>query len=101
MPGDERATASHLLFGASCSLFGLCFILINIINHFGTPEETLLDKLAAVAALLFLASGIFSYVSLRILRRRVVWERIAEIFFAGAMLFLGGVALTVTLGGIK
>jgi hypothetical protein len=101
MPENERGKASHHLFGAACSLFGLCFILINIINHFGIPDETILDKLAAVAALLFLASGVFSYVSLRITGKGFLYDRMAEIFFGGGILFLGAVALAVIFGKIK
>ena len=94
-------TVSNHIFVASCSLFGLCFILLSLIAHFGTPDKTLIDDLSAVAAILFLLAGTLSYCSLRFKKGSDLWERIGEIFFLVGLVFLSIVALSIVAGVLR
>jgi hypothetical protein len=101
MPEYEKPKIAAQIFGISCSLLGLCCLLINSISHFGAPDKTVIHKMAGIAGVLFLASGIFSYVSMRIALRAGFFEKISEIIFIIGLLLLALVSLAVIVGVIE
>jgi hypothetical protein len=57
---------AHHILPTSATMVGVCMTVISIIKllHIG-PVGTWIDKLLAIDSLTFLASAVFSYVSLR------------------------------------
>ncbi|MCB2018532.1 MAG: hypothetical protein KDF54_13640 [Hydrogenophaga sp.] len=77
-------------------MIGVCLTALYI-SLLGPPGQHRLwiDKLLALDGLVFLSSGLLSFVSMRVRRHASVYERRAEtVFIVGlGLLALGGVAL--------
>ncbi len=101
MADNERMKISTHILPASATLLGLCFVLLSSIKLMGIADKTLIDELAGAATILFLASGIFSYVSMRVIRKADFYERIADLIFVGGLFFLSIVSLVVVFGVIR
>lgn len=91
MPG----LSAHIL-PTSATMIGVCLTALYI-SLLGPPSEhrLLVDKLLALDGLVFLASALLSFVSMRVRRGAGRNERMAESVFVGGLglLALGGVAL--------
>ncbi|MCX5851504.1 MAG: hypothetical protein NT072_05550 [Deltaproteobacteria bacterium] len=75
--------AKHIL-PVSSNLLGLSFILLSFIKLSDFSAKTIIDEILGVVVVLFLASSIFSYASMRSLRQSDFFEKVADvIFFAG------------------
>jgi hypothetical protein len=90
---DRQELASHIL-PVSGTMIGICITLIGLIkvaeNHIG---PTRVDEYAAIAAMVFLGSGLTSYLAMRFAHRRSFstrLERAADIVF-----LVGLVGITV------
>jgi cytochrome bd-type quinol oxidase subunit 2 len=82
-----RNKSSHIL-NASSNLLGICFIVITSLKVLKKSGETIIDDAAILALLLFMASCIFSFLSIRNENARGErFEKIADyIFLAGLIL---------------
>lgn len=87
--------STHIL-PASATMIGVCMTLLSI-GHIGPPGEMrwLIDKLLAMDALLFLASALLSFMSMRAELQRARLELLAEwVFMVGlSLLALVGLVL--------
>jgi hypothetical protein len=87
--------SAHIL-PASATMIGVCMTVLSI-GHLGAGGQwrMVIDKLLAVDALVFLASALLSFMSMRSSRFGTVYETRAEIIFIAGLglLVLGAVAL--------
>lgn len=62
----RQENVAHHILPTSATMIGVCMTVISIVKllHIG-PSGTWIDKLLAVDSLTFLASVVFSYVSMR------------------------------------
>lgn len=92
----EAATAglsTHIL-PTSATLVGACITAISVVKSTHAPGfTTAIDKLLALDSILFLASGILSFVAMRVPKSGPRLEGIAEIFF---LVGLGVVTVAAT-----
>ena len=80
---DKENIAKHIL-PVSSNLLGLSFILLSFIKLSDFSAKTIIDEILGVVMVLFLASSIFSYASMRSRRQADFFEKVADvIFFAG------------------
>jgi len=100
MAENEKIGDSTHILPASATLLGLCFVLLSSIKLLGMAEKTLIDELCGGVTILFLASSIFSYVSMHPLRKAVFYERIADLIFVSGLFFLSVVSLMVVFGTV-
>jgi hypothetical protein len=100
MPDEKIRVSMHVL-PASATLLGLCFVVLSSIKVLGVQDKTLIDELSGAATLFFLASSIFSYASMRTVKRAVFFERLADIIFIGGLSFLTLVSLIIIFGLVK
>ena len=92
-----RGVSYHIL-GAAATLLGISFAIVSIIGAFGHSEKTLVDDFALVSLILFLASCLFSYASMRSLKRAAICEAIADALFILALLSLGVLSIALYFG---
>ncbi|MCP9751909.1 hypothetical protein [Ferruginibacter sp. HRS2-29] len=80
--GNEKS--SHIL-NASSNLLGICFILITSFRVLHLSGTTFFDELSVLALVLFMASCILSFLSIRSkTNKSILYENIADgIFLAG------------------
>jgi len=97
--GNGNTLCNHILT-ASSNLLGICFVLISIIRISGLHHKTLLDELALAAVLLFLASSLLSYASIRSARRQLSYEKVADLIFISGLIFLTLVSIVIMFGFI-
>jgi hypothetical protein len=82
---------SHHILPNSATMVGVCVMVISIVK--GMPTDTVnyfIDKALAIDCVLFMASALFSFLSIRLEKSTLGLERLAEIIF-----ILGLVSLTV------
>ena len=87
--------SAHIL-PTSATMIGVCLTALYI-SLLGPPSEgrELVDKLLALDGLVFLASALLSFLSMRVARQTRRWESLAESVFVGGLglLALGAVVL--------
>jgi hypothetical protein len=92
---EGRGLSAHIL-PTSATMIGVCMTVLSI-GHLRPDghSRVLIDKLLAFDALIFLASAVLSFVSMRSRHEGLRHERRAELLFlAGlAILALGAVAI--------
>ena len=98
---NSQGYKSHHILSASANLLGICFLIFNIIRVSHLNDKTLLDDLCSVAILLFMASSVMSYASIRSTVKQASYEKIADVIFMGALLFLCLVTTITTFGLIS
>ena len=95
---DNRQIGHHIL-NASSNLLGISFLVITSLRAFHLSDDTLIDELTAVSAVLFLASTILSYFSLRTAGLRGVrLEGLADVAFIAGIASLTVSALMLMFG---
>lgn len=81
-------------------MIGVCMSVLSI-GHLGAGSEwhMLIDKLAAIDALVFLASALLSFISMKVSRFGTPYEtRAGVVFIAGlGLLALAALALALTI----
>jgi hypothetical protein len=70
----------HIL-GASSNLTGICLVLVTGLKISKVSETTWCDEISVMAAVVFIASCVTSYLSLRVEKRSEIYERIADYLF--------------------
>ena len=73
MPEKEAHEISHHILAASTTLLGISFAVVSLIGAMGHADKTLADEFALLSLILFLGSCIFSYASMRVRKRAVVF----------------------------
>jgi len=83
---EEKPKSSYIL-NASSNLLGLCFVVLTSLKLLNISHRTIIDELTGCAIVLFMASCILSFLSLRGSRKARQMETIAD------YLFLSGITL--------
>jgi len=83
---EEKHKSSYIL-NASSNLLGLCFVVLTSLKLLNISHRTIIDELTGCAIVLFMASCILSFLSLRGSRKARQIETIAD------YLFLSGITL--------
>ncbi|HPG08483.1 MAG TPA: hypothetical protein P5275_08465 [Saprospiraceae bacterium] len=97
MPGDNNQRSPHIL-NASANLLGLCFIVLTSLKVFNFRTGSFIDEFTAVDILLFVASTILSFLSLRSksVNRSNRYENWADYLFLSGLLLLLIIAIAIT-----
>jgi len=80
-------------------MLGVCMTVISIIKltQANRGMAYWVDDLLALDALIFLASAVFSYLSIRSNSKKIYFEDIADKFFMIALLFMGAAVFILNL----
>ena len=98
---EQNEKSSHIL-NASSNLLGICFIVLTSLKLLNKSEKTIIDEIAVMAIILFMASCIFSFLSIRgISRRSAFFEQVADIIFLGGLSLLFLTTILFSLNIIK
>jgi hypothetical protein len=84
-PGNPKS--NHIL-SASSNLLGICFLIFSIVRTSRMHDKTMLDDLCLVAIILFMASSVLSYISIRSTKNGDSYEKYADMIFISALSFL-------------
>ncbi|MBS1628054.1 MAG: hypothetical protein JSR09_00170 [Bacteroidetes bacterium] len=78
---------SHVhILNASSSLLGICFILLTSLKVLNQDKKTIVDEIATGAILLFMASCILSFLSIKSKGRKSEnLERVADVIFLAGL----------------
>ncbi len=97
----KNNNSSHIL-NTSANLLGLCFVVLTSLKVQNVSENTLIDELTVMAILIFMASCILSFLSIRSKTHRAEhYEIIADKVFISGLLMLSVIALFITFNIIK
>jgi hypothetical protein len=91
---EQPTTSSHIL-NTSATLFGLCYVVLTSLKALKLDGETLMDEFTAVSMLLFMGSCLFSFLSIRSVKRGLVYEKIADYIFLSGLIFLFGTTVFI------
>ena len=89
--------SGHIL-PTSGAMLGVCMTVISIVKLTQTNRGIAywVDDLLALDALIFLASSVFSYLSIRSHSKKVYFEDIADKYFMLALLCMGAAVILLT-----
>jgi hypothetical protein len=94
---SENGIGNHIL-STSANMMGICFVIISFVYLSGIRHKPLLDEFCSMTMLLFLASCILSYCSIRSKNNKVFLERYADSIFILALSFMGITSIFIVLG---
>jgi len=81
----DSGRSSHIL-NASSNLLGICFIVLTSLKLLNQSDKTIIDDIAILAIILFMASCIFSFLSLRSSdKKTLLMEKMADIIFLAGL----------------
>ena len=88
---------SHHILGTSANLLGFCLFVITAIHISNKIENTFIDEITSIVALLLTISSLLSFLSIKTIhpKREHVLEKIAEILFVLSL--IGILAVTIIL----
>ncbi|HNP47388.1 MAG TPA: hypothetical protein PKL85_01065 [Bacteroidia bacterium] len=83
----EKDKSSHIL-NTSSNLLGFCLVVITSLKVNNYSEKTLIDEFTALSALLFMASSILSFLSMRteVEKKATRFEKTADTIFLVALM---------------
>jgi hypothetical protein len=84
-PNNDKSP--HIL-NASSNLLGICFVVLTSLKLLNISHKTIIDELTCGAILLFMASCLLSFLSIRGNLRHSRFERIADYLFISGILLL-------------
>lgn len=90
----ERKKAPHIL-NTSATLFGFCYLVLTTIKVLRMNAETFIDEFTTAAMFIFMVSCLFSFLSIRSVKRGESYERIADYSFLTGLLCLFGITLFI------
>jgi hypothetical protein len=94
---DNGSNFPHIL-NASTTLLGFCFVVLTSLRINDFKEASTIDELTAIAIIVFMASSILSYLSMRNSRSLGrVYEKAADIVFLCGLFFLFATTMLITL----
>jgi hypothetical protein len=86
--------AAPEILNAASNLLGFCFILLTSLKFFKLSEQTLVDELVACALVLFIASCVLAFLSIRKGENsKGKIEKAAEYSFLGGLVLLFGTVI--------
>ena len=91
---DNASRAPHIL-NTSATLFGLCYVVFTSLKAFKLDAKTLMDEFTAFAMVLFLASCIFSFFSMKVTVRSALFEKIADYIFLTGLITLFSITIFI------
>lgn len=97
----KKKNFPHIL-NASSTLLGLCFVVLTSLKLSDNNDASVIDEFTAIAILMFMASSILSYLSMRnskLAGKR--YEKVADIVFLSGLVFLFLTTILITLNVIK
>ncbi|MEO6316464.1 MAG: hypothetical protein ABIU63_05550 [Chitinophagaceae bacterium] len=85
---EQNEKSPHIL-NASSNLLGICFIVLTSLKLLNKSETTVIDEVTVVAIILFMASCILSFLSIRgVNKKSFFFEKSADILFLGGLFLL-------------
>ena len=85
---EEKNKSPHIL-NASSNLLGLCFVVLTSLKLLNISGKTIIDELTTVAIIMFMASCILSFLSIRgSIKKSGRLENIADFFFLAGLSLL-------------
>ncbi|MBI5099343.1 MAG: hypothetical protein HZB30_08910 [Nitrospirae bacterium] len=96
-PNEGKNVSKHIL-PTSSNLLGLCFILINFMKlwKMNKKVDVIIDRFVGISILLFLVASVFSYMSMRSVKKAVFYEKIADVVFLVGLFFITIISLMIT-----
>lgn len=79
----------HIL-NTSSNLLGFCFLVITSLKIGNHQDQTVVDEILVIAALIFMASTILSFLSIKTKseRKTIFWENLAVYCFLAGLFIL-------------
>ncbi len=78
----------HIL-NTSATLLGICFLVLTSLNVMNVTAKTILDELTTSAIVMFMASSVLSFLSMRSKKSPGErYEKIADFVFLAGLFFL-------------
>ena len=85
---SENNRSPHIL-NTSATLLGICFVVLTSLNVMNLTSKTILDELTTAAIVMFMASSLLSFLSMRSKKSSGErYEKIADLVFLAGLLFL-------------
>ncbi|WP_316805505.1 hypothetical protein [Pedobacter nototheniae] len=91
----------HIL-STSANLLGICFIVLTSLKKLNLADGSLIDEFAVLAVIIFMASCILSFISMR--RERLAskkLEKIADVIFLSGLVVLFVATILIAFNIIK
>jgi hypothetical protein len=86
---NQHNDKSPHILNASSNLLGICFIVLTSLKLLNKSEKTIIDEVTTVAIILFMASCIFSFLSIRSSDKRSAYlEKISDFIFLSGLVLL-------------
>ena len=83
---ENNDKSPHIL-NASSNLLGICFILLTSLKVMKISQTTIIDEITTIAIILFMASCLFSFLSIRG-NKNASLEKIADFIFLSGLFLL-------------
>ena len=88
MKEEEKEKSPHIL-NASSNLLGICFVVLTSLKLLNISGKTIIDEFTTVATVMFMASCILSFLSIRgLIKRSSKLENVADIYFLAGLSLL-------------
>ena len=85
---DNNNRFPHIL-NTSATLLGICFVVLTSLNVMNVTGKTIMDELTTAAMIMFMASSLLSFLSMRSKRSPGErYEMIADFVFLAGLFFL-------------
>ena len=92
----DNGKQPHIL-NASSNLMGICFVLITALKLTKASVATYADEASMFASVMFMASCVLSYLSMRRVRQAALSETLADyLFLLGIFSLFGAILLFAT-----
>ena len=101
MPEKQAHEISHHILAASTTLLGISFAVVSLIGAMGHADKTLADEFALLSLILFLGSCIFSYASMRVQKRSVVFGKISDTLFIVGLISLFLLSILISFNVVR
>ena len=91
---EVNGKSSHIL-STSATLFGLCYVVFTSLKSLRLDKNTLIDEFTAVSMVLFMTSCIFSFLSVRQIKKSLLYENIADYVFLAGLFTLFVITISI------
>jgi tellurite resistance protein TehA-like permease len=99
--GNQNDKSPHIL-NTSSNLLGICFIVLTSLKLFNVSRKTFIDELTSVAIVLFMASCLLSFLSIRgNIKKSGRLENVADYLFLCGIILLFITTILFSLNIIK
>jgi hypothetical protein len=92
---NEKTFVSHHILPTAANLLGLCFVILSFMKVTKLGLETVIDELMAAAIVIFLVACLFSYASIRSVKKTESYEKIADGIFVLGLVLLAITAMII------